>query len=130
MKRVLVLFGAGCIGALLASLLFWLLTYLGLGHYVKFPYFPVLSAGWLYPKVLWGGVYGLLLLIPILESKLWLKVILLSILITLVHLFIALPFSVYRGAAGLNIGLYAFLFALLFNFLWASITALTVKFAK
>ncbi|MGD9310945.1 MAG: hypothetical protein PVG51_17510, partial [Desulfosarcina sp.] len=60
MKKLLVCFSAGCLGALANSLVLWQFGELGLARLFGVAMAPSLSAGWLYPRIVWGGIWGLL----------------------------------------------------------------------
>jgi len=119
MKKILIYFAAGCLGALVNSLTVWLFGDVG-----------ITSAAWLYPRIVWGGIWGLLFFLPMLNSKLIRKGSLLSLFPTAVQLFIIFPFKANKGIAGLGLGQLTPAFVIFFNWIWGVVTALTVKFSK
>ena len=130
MKKLLIFFAAGCLGALANSLAVWLFGDLGITSSFGVAIAPKLSAGWLYPRIVWGGIWGLLFILPMLQSKLFLKGAVLSLFPTAVQLFLVFPLKANKGMAGLELGLYAPLFVLFFNWVWGFVTALAIKAAK
>lgn len=130
MKTVLFVYGSGSVGALFACLIFWLIPFLGLAHIIHMPIFPVLSDAWLYPKIIWGGLFALCFALPFMRSNTLIKSLALALVISLSELFISLPFSPYKGAVGLNVGMYTFSFILIFNLIWSLMTNMTLKIAK
>jgi len=130
MKKLLIVFAAGCIGALANSLTVWLFGDSGISATLGVAIAPGLSPQWLYPRLVWGGLWGLLFALPMLQSRLFWKGTLLSLLPTAVQLFIIFPFKAHKGIAGLELGLLTPLLVLFFNWVWGIATALTIKLAK
>jgi len=130
MKTTLIFFSAGCLGALANSIALWLFGYYGITSSFGVSIAPSLSANWLYPRIVWGGIWGLLFILPLLNSKLLLKGTILSLFPTAVQLFVVFPFKAHKGVAGLELGLYTPLFVLFFNWVWGVVTALTLKISK
>ena len=58
---------AGCLGGLVNSLVVWQGGELGIARWAGVTMAPVLSARWLYPRIVWGGIWGLLFLLPALK---------------------------------------------------------------
>ena len=79
MKNLLVFFAAGCVGALANSIAVWLFGYLGVNSAFGVSIAPALTPGWLYPRIVWGGIWGLLFILPFLQSRLLLKGAILSL---------------------------------------------------
>ena len=130
MKRLLIFFAAGCLGALANSIAVWLFGDLGIATSFDVSIAPSLTPGWLYPRIVWGGIWGLLFVLPMLQSKLLLKGAVLSLFPTAVQLFVVFPFKADKGMAGLDLGLYTPLFVVFFNWVWGVVTALTIKIAR
>ena len=130
MKKLLIFFAAGCLGALANSIALWLLGHFGITHSMDISIAPKLTPMWLYPRVVWGGIWGLTFVLPMLDSKLLLKGSVLSIFPTLVQLFIVFPYQAHKGIAGLDLGLLTPLLVIFLNWVWGIITALTIKLAK
>jgi hypothetical protein len=130
MKKLLIYFAAGCLGALANSLMVWLFGDVGITRHFSVSIAPSLSAAWLYPRIVWGGIWGLLFFLPMLNSKLIRKGSLLSLFPTAVQLFIIFPFKVNKGIAGLELGQLTPAFVIFFNWIWGVVTALTIKFSK
>jgi hypothetical protein len=129
MKKILIFFAAGCLGGLVSSITVWLFGDLGITSSFGVSISPPLTPGWLYPRIVWGGLWGLLFLLPMLNSKLLMKGTLLSLFPTAVQLFVVFP-KAHKGIAGLGLGLYTPLFVLFFNLVWGVVTALTIKLQK
>jgi hypothetical protein len=130
MRKLLIYFAAGCLGALINSAAMWLLGDFGITKKFSVALAPALSPAWLYPRIVWGGIWGLLFFLPILNSKPVRKGSLLSLLPTAVQLFIIFPFKAGKGIAGLRLGQLTPAFVIFFNWIWGVATALAIKFSK
>lgn len=130
MKKLLIFFAAGCVGALGNSLAVWQFGQLGITSAFGVSIAPSLTPGWLYPRIVWGGLWGLLFILPLLQSRLLLKGAVLSLFPTLVQLFVVFPFMANKGLAGLELGLLTPVFVLFFNWVWGVVAALTIKFSR
>ncbi len=130
MKKLMILFAAGCLGAFANSLTVWLFGAGGITGGMGVLIAPTLSASWLYPRIVWGGIWGLIFLLPFWHDKWLLKGTFLSVFPTLVQLFIVFPFKAHKGFAGIELGLLTPAFVLFFNAVWGWVTALTLKLSK
>lgn len=130
MKRLLVFFAAGSLGALANSIVVWLFGDTGVNAYFGVSISPSLSAAWLYPRLVWGGLWGLLFVLPMLSSRPLAKGTLLSLFPTIVQLFVVFPYQTPHGIAGLGLGALTPLAVLFFNWVWGIVTALTIRFAR
>lgn len=130
MKKIMVFFAAGCLGALANSLAVWLFGYFGLSAQMGVAIAPSLTPQWLYPRIVWGGLWGLLFLLPMLDAKLLQKGAILSLFPTAIQLFVVFPLKAHKGVAGFDLGLLTPLLVLFFNWVWGFVTGLTIKLAK
>jgi len=130
MKKLLLLFAAGCIGGFANSLTVWLFGDIGISQFMGVAIAPSLSPQWLYPRIVWGGLWGLLFVMPFMSSRIFWKGSLLSLAPTAVQLFIVFPLKAHKGIAGLDLGLLTPLLVVFFNWIWGVATAATLKLAK
>ena len=130
MRRVLIFFAAGCLGALANSLAVWLLGDLGITQSLGVSISPRLTPAWLYPRIVWGGIWGFLFFLPFMNSKPISKGTLLSLFPTIVQLFIVFPYKAKKGVAGMELGLLTPVFVLIFNWVWGVVTSVTIKLSK
>ncbi len=91
---------------------------------------PSLTPSWIYPRIVWGGIWGLLFLLPFFQSKVVIKASILSLFPTAVQLFVVFPFKAHKGIAGLELGILTPIFVLLFNWVWGVVTVLAIKYSK
>ena len=130
MKMLLIFFSAGCLGALANSITVWLFGYFGITAELGVSIAPALTPNWLYPRIVWGGIWGILFLLPILKSKYLLKGAVLSLLPSMVQLFVVFPYQAGKGMAGLDLGQLTPLFVLFFNWVWGVVSAIAIKLSK
>ncbi|MCF8081372.1 MAG: hypothetical protein K9K88_19010 [Desulfobacterales bacterium] len=130
MKTLLIFFSAGCLGALANSIALWLFGYLGITTSLGVSLAPALTPNYLYPRIVWGGLWGLLFILPMLKSRLLLKGAVLSLFPTVVQLFVVFPLKANKGIAGVELGLLTPVFVLFFNWVWGFFSALTIKIAR
>jgi len=130
MKKLMIFFAAGCLGALANSTTVWLFGDMGITHYLGVSISPSFTPSWLYPRLVWGGLWGLLFILPMLQSKPLLKGSVLSLFPTIVQLFVVFPYQTRYGIAGLELGLLTPLAVLFFNWVWGVVAALTIRLAR
>lgn len=130
MKKIFVCFAAGCLGALINSLVAWQAGELGIARWAGVSITPVLSAGWLYPRIVWGGLWGLLFVLPFFKSRFVLKGTLLSLVPTAVQLLYVFPHKTSHGLLGFQLGMWTPAFVLVYNWVWGVVTAAAIRFAR
>ena len=129
-RTLSLVFAAGCVGAVTNSLAVWLFGDLGINAALGVKIAPELTPAWLYPRIVWGGIWGILFVIPLLNARLIKKGCIMSLVPTIVQLFIVFPYKSNKGVAGLELGTLTPLFVLFFNWIWGLVTAITIKFSK
>jgi len=130
MKKLLICFGAGCLGALANSLVVWQAGALGLAGWAGVGLAPALTPDWLYPRIVWGGIWGLAFVLPFLKVRWLIKGSLLSLLPTAVQLFFVYPYQTRHGIMGVGLGMWTPAFVLVANWVWGVVTAVMIRFAK
>ena len=130
MKKILICFAAGCLGGLANSIVVWAFGDFGITREFGVAIAPTLTPAWLYPRIVWGGIWGLLFVLPLLNAKPFSKGALLSLFPTLVQLLVVFPMKANKGHFGLDLGLLTPAFFVIFNLVWGVVTSLTVKTAK
>ncbi|WP_017721936.1 hypothetical protein [Kamptonema formosum] len=129
-KQLTLFFSAGSLGALANSLALWLFGALGLTAALGARISPALTPEWLYPRIVWGGLWGFLFPIPNLPARPLIKGLLLSLAPTVVQLFVVFPYKANQGMMGLNLGLTTPLFVILFNAIWGVAAAYWIKYLR
>jgi hypothetical protein len=130
MKKILICFAAGCLGALAGSLVAWQAGELGITSWAGVSMKPLLRTAWLYPRIVWGGIWGLLFLLPLLKSRYLLKGTLLSLVPTAVQLFFIFPYETRHGMMGIGLGMWTPAFVLVYNWVWGMVTTVTIRFSR
>jgi len=126
-----VCFTAGLIGALANSLAVWLAGKWGITALAGVNLAPELTSAWLYPRLVWGGIWGLLYYLTVgrpRSRRQWVrKGLWVSLLPTAVQLFVIFPNTTSHGMLGMGLGTLTPLFVLLFNFVWGFFTGLFTR---
>ena len=118
MKNLSLVFVAGCWGALWNSLTFWLFGILGIPAALGIHSSPpALTAAFLYPRLVWGGLWGLLFLLPMGRWSFPVRGLLFSLAPTLVQLFVVFPYA-HKGVLGLQLGSLTPLLVVFYNAIW------------
>ena len=117
-----VFFAAGALGALANSLVAWSFGELGVARALGVAIQPELSPAWLYPRLVWGGLWGGLFVLP-LGSHAWLRRgLVLSLAPTLVQLLVVFP-ACGVGVLGLGLGAVTPLLVLVLNGVWGLVAS-------
>jgi hypothetical protein len=117
-------YAAGSLGGLANSLEVWAVGFLGITAAAGVKAAPAFTFPWLYPRVVWGGLWGFLFLLPFLKQSPIVRGIVYGLGPTLVQLFVALPFKFEQGVMGLNLGMLTPLFVLVANIIWGVVASL------
>lgn len=126
-RRLSLYFSAGCLGGLINSLAVWLFGVLGITSALGVNIAPALTPAWLYPRLVWGGLWGFAFLIPLLKVSRLTKGLILSLGPTLVQLFVVFPLKANKGAMGLELGMLTPVLVILFNAVWGISAAMLLK---
>lgn len=110
-------FTGGALGALLDSFNIWLIGVIGISDIIGITMKPEFTAPWAYKRMVWGGIWMLLLLLPILKGRIVLRGMLFSLLPSAMMLFMVLP-SMGKGMFGLGFGTLMPVVVLVLNFIY------------
>ncbi|MBW1999399.1 MAG: hypothetical protein JRJ29_15740 [Deltaproteobacteria bacterium] len=130
MRKILLVFAAGCAGGLANSIAVWLFGLWGITTALGVKIAPDLTPAWLYPRIVWGGIWGFLFLVPILRRRTISRGFLFSLGPTVVQLFYVFPLKTYKGILGIDLGILTPLFVLFFNFVWGFTAAFVLRLAR
>lgn len=130
MKNALVVFAAGCLGALVQIVAMNLAVHYGFTHHLGVQFGASFSPQWMYPQIVWGGLWGFVFLLPIFAGSIVVRSFLLCLIPALVQLFIIFPFYEGKGFAGISRGILMPCVVLFFWWVWALATSITLKLAK
>ena len=127
-KRLTVIFAAGCLGGLANSLAVWLFGAYGVTKSLGVRIAPDLSPVWLYPRLVWGGIWGLLFLLPVFRISALKRGLLLSLGPTIIQLFVVFPYKADQGMMGMGLGALTPLLVFVFNAIWGITVAIWLRF--
>ncbi|MFA5516234.1 MAG: hypothetical protein WDA20_08095 [Desulfuromonadales bacterium] len=113
----------GTLGALVDSANIWWLGKVGITAKLGIGLRPEFTASWLYPRLVWGGIWGLLLVLPFLKSRLLLRGMLVSLAPSAMVLFVVFP-EMGKGMLGLGFGTLTPMLVILLNFIWGMVASL------
>jgi hypothetical protein len=128
-NKLSLVFAAGCFGGLLNSLAVWIFGVLGISSALGVKIAPQLTAPWLYPRLVWGGIWGLLFLIPLMQRRFLYRGLIFSLGPTIVQLFVVFPMKAGKGAMGFDLGLLTPLLVFVFNAIWGLAAAIWLRWA-
>lgn len=130
MKNFLLAFAAGCFGGLIYCVVMWLFSRYGITQAFSVSLYGSVTPQWMYPRIVWGGLWGLLFLLPMLTSSIFARSFVISLIPTFVQLFIIYPFYTSKGVAGLQLGMLTPVLVWFFYWIWALATVLILRLAK
>jgi hypothetical protein len=96
-------FTGGAMGGLIDSVAIWTLANLGITKLLGVDLKPEFTAPWLYQRMVWGGIWMLLLLLPLWENRTVLRGCVFSLLPSAIMLFVVFP-NMGKGLLGLGFG--------------------------
>lgn len=118
LRSVSLAFAAGAAAALVACLALWAAGAYGLTRAVGVALHPGLSPAWLYPRIVWGGLLGFLLLLPIAPGRPFLQGLVIGLGPSLLALLYYFPLHTHWGFGGLGLGTLTPLVVLLAGAVW------------
>ncbi|MDI6854183.1 MAG: hypothetical protein QME75_11350 [Deltaproteobacteria bacterium] len=129
-KNLSLAFTAGCLGGLVNSIAVWLFGALGINQALGVSLAPHFTPAWLYPRLVWGGLWGLLFLLPLKGLTYTARGLLLSLGPTLGQLLVVFPLKAQQGLFGLQLGYLTPLLVLFFNAVWGIVAAYWLKLTR
>ena len=127
MNKILLAFGAGSFAALIQLLTMWAFTHYGVSQSIGVHWASGISPGYIYPRIVWGGLWGFLFLLPIMSSHTFLRSFVIALIPTAVQLFYVFPYIEGKGFAGLTLGVLTPALVYFFWWLWAMVVSFTNK---
>lgn len=118
LQKISLTFAAGCLGGLLNALFLWLFGVLGVTTALGIKFAPAFIPPWLYQRLVWGGLWGWLFLLPLKRLSYSARGLLYSLGPFCVASFIVLPFQAHKGVLGLQLGTLTPVFVLFSNAIW------------
>lgn len=123
-RKVSLVFSAGAFGGLVTTFFLWIFGYFGILDYfnVTIPYSLPLPE--VYTRIVWGGLWGFLFLIPFPRHSYFIIGLIVSLAPTLFQLFVVFPLKAGTGGMGLDYGVFTPLAVLVLNLIWGLSAAL------
>ncbi len=116
-------FAAGAIGGFLQSMVILLTGKIGLFALLQLPLSFDFNLVWIYQRITWGGLWGLLFLIPLMRNApQWQRGLFFGLAPALASLLVFLPFKDAQGFFGLNLGIMMPVVVVAFGLVWGAIT--------
>jgi len=133
-RQVSLYLTAGAIGALVNSLAVWIVGSIGLTTALGAQIAPTLTPNWLYPRLTWGAIWGLLFFVPLkitgnARKRIILQGVIVSLGPTLAQLLYFFPTG-SKGLLGLQLGITTPLFVIVFNAIWGIVAAAWIAAAR
>jgi hypothetical protein len=122
-------FAAGSLGGLANGLVVWLFGAWGVTSALGVALAPALTPAMLYQRVVWGGIWGFIFLLPFFRGSIFWRGLIWSLGPTMVQLWIVFPMKAGKGQMGLALGLLTPLCVVFFNAVWGWVTAFWLKAA-
>ena len=119
-------FTGGAIGGLIDSINITVLGKIGVCDLLGVSMKPEFTAPWLYQRMIWSGIWMLLLLLPLWEKRTILRGCIFSLLPSAMMLFMVLP-NMGKGILGLGFGTLTPLVVIGLNFIYGIVAAYWYK---
>ena len=120
-RKSSLLFALGAFGGLVTAIAIWLSGLVGLTSLFGVAIAPPLSPEMIYPKVVWGGIWGWLGFLPLSVSGWLARGVVISLFPAAVAWLVFLPMD-GAGLLGLSLGILTPVFVLGFNIVWGLAT--------
>jgi hypothetical protein len=126
-RRISGAFTGGAIGGLVDSINIWGLSQAGITGLLGVSMKPAFTAPWLYQRMVWGGIWMLLLLLPFLRNRTALRGCVFSLLPSAMMLFMVLP-DMGKGILGLGFGMLTPVVVIVLNFIYGIVASYWYKY--
>jgi hypothetical protein len=129
-KNLSLIFAAGGFGGLVKGVVAWLFGAWGINALLGSSLAPALSPAWIYQHVVWGGIWGLLFLLPVRGISYPALGALYSLPQSLIMLLVLFPKMGQAGLWGLGLGHSTPGLILFFGVVWGVAAGLWLKVAR
>ena len=116
-------FTGGAFGAFVDSFNIWILGKAGITAMLGIGLKPEFTPSWLYPRLVWGGIWMLLLLLPIWKKRDILRGCAFSLVPSAMMLFMVFP-EMGKGMLGLGFGALTPVLVIILNFIYGIVASL------
>ena len=122
LQRAALYFTAAALGGLAVVLTVWGFGQIGVADLFGVNIKPALAKAFIYKQMVWGGLWGLIFLLPVAIRPLWLKGLVMTLAPVIVALTVFIPRSPW-GFLGLGAGALTPVYIYLVNVPWGLVTA-------
>lgn len=122
LQKAALYFAAAALGGLAVVLTVWACGQYGVADLFGVAIKPQLAKGFIYKQMVWGGIWGLIFLLPLTIKPLWVKALVMTLAPVIVALVVFIPKGP-GGFLGLNFGTLTPLYIFLVNIPWGLVTA-------
>lgn len=130
LRALAVGYAAGAVGALANSLALVAAADAGLLRALGVAIAPPLALSWLYPRLVWGGLFGLGLALPWPSGRWVRRGLWLSLAPTAVQLLVIFPWRTGQGLLGLELGAATPLVVVAANAVWGVVASGVARAAR
>ena len=117
-RSISLFFTAGALGGLVYGLLEWGFGELGVTSALGVSLAPDWTPAWLYPHIVWGGIWGAVFVLPVARKGWVRRGLLLGLAPALVELLVILPYDSGQGFLGLDLGNLAPALITFYHLMW------------
>jgi hypothetical protein len=122
-RKMSAAFTGGAIGGFVDSVNIWMMGQSGISDMIGLSMKPAFTTSWLYQRMVWGGLWMLLLMLPLLRKRVLLRGCLFSLLPSAMMLFMVLP-GMGKGLLGLDFGMVTPLVVIGLNCIYGMVASL------
>jgi hypothetical protein len=119
-------FTGGALGGLADSINIWVLSHAGITGLLGVSMKPEFTAPWLYQRMIWSGIWMLLLLLPLWHNRTVFRGCVFSLLPSAMMLFMVFP-DMGKGILGIGFGVMTPVVVIGLNFIYGIIAAFWYK---
>ena len=123
-------YAAGAVGGLANGLAIWLFGLVGINQLLGVALAPQLTTPLIYNKLVWGGIWGFIFLLPFPRLTYPSRGLIYSLGPSLVQIFIVFPLMAHLGVGGIQLGYLTPLLVLFFNAVWGIVTGLWLQWSR
>lgn len=129
-RSLSLVFAAGCLGGMANALVVWLFGVWGISSALGVDMAPALTPAMIYPRVVWGGLWGVVFLLPLAKKSWFARGFFWSLAPSVGRLMVVFPYKDGVGFLGLELGWMTPLLVIFSNAVWGWVTALWILAAR
>ena len=123
-------YAAGAVGGLANGLAIWLFGLVGINQLLGVALAPQLTTPLIYNKLVWGGIWGFIFLLPFPRLTYPSRGLIYSLGPSLVQIFIVFPLMAHLGVGGIQLGYLTPLLVLFYNAIWGIVTGIWLQWSR